>query len=361
MSPDWAAKAQQVPYAKLDNPQTLNLYAYVGNNPLSRIDKDGHYECSGSKEQCGAIRAGIDAIQKADANLKAGTTGKAMLDKALTFYGTEGEKNGVKIDFNNTNPEALGSTSTEKGITTISFGKDAFSNMQQAGKGETVAHEGTHGVDQQKNPSDPTPKTFWQFYDTEYHAYQAESAVDKRLGTPNETDEHPVWFPGITPQQRTTNHKGCLFERLPRRWRLPMSRMRIIPLIVVLCIAALSVDAIRAQTQPLEKTSLCQLIAQPSTYLAKPVRLHIQVRMFRHGTAISDPQCTGKTLLLTSNPAEPETESVSKFYEFLSKHRQSSSRADAEITGRLVKGADRGFVIKRDYDFELDSVLTFSK
>ena len=31
-----------VPYASLDNPQTLNLYAYVENGPLSRADADGH-------------------------------------------------------------------------------------------------------------------------------------------------------------------------------------------------------------------------------------------------------------------------------------------------------------------------------
>ncbi|MFZ0306171.1 MAG: RHS repeat-associated core domain-containing protein [Terracidiphilus sp.] len=42
MSPDWSAKYEPVPYAKLDNPQTLNLYAYVQNNPLSRNDPDGH-------------------------------------------------------------------------------------------------------------------------------------------------------------------------------------------------------------------------------------------------------------------------------------------------------------------------------
>lgn len=51
MSPDWAAKAEPVPYAKLNNPQTLNLYSYVGNNPLSRIDPTGHAdiaaECKG--------------------------------------------------------------------------------------------------------------------------------------------------------------------------------------------------------------------------------------------------------------------------------------------------------------------------
>jgi RHS repeat-associated protein len=42
MSPDWSAKEEPVPYAKLDNPQSLNLYAYVGNNPLSNADPDGH-------------------------------------------------------------------------------------------------------------------------------------------------------------------------------------------------------------------------------------------------------------------------------------------------------------------------------
>ncbi len=42
LSPDWSAKEEPVPYAKLDNPQTLNLYAYVGNNPLIHIDADGH-------------------------------------------------------------------------------------------------------------------------------------------------------------------------------------------------------------------------------------------------------------------------------------------------------------------------------
>ena len=43
MSPDWAEKPEAVPYSKLDDPQTLNLYGYVGNNPLSRADDDGHF------------------------------------------------------------------------------------------------------------------------------------------------------------------------------------------------------------------------------------------------------------------------------------------------------------------------------
>lgn len=42
LSPDWSAKAEPVPYAKLDNPQTLNLYQYMRNNPLGGTDSDGH-------------------------------------------------------------------------------------------------------------------------------------------------------------------------------------------------------------------------------------------------------------------------------------------------------------------------------
>jgi RHS repeat-associated protein len=42
MTPDWAAKATSVPYATFGDPQTLNLYAYVENSPLNRVDADGH-------------------------------------------------------------------------------------------------------------------------------------------------------------------------------------------------------------------------------------------------------------------------------------------------------------------------------
>jgi RHS repeat-associated protein len=42
LSPDWAAKASPVPYATFGDPQSLNLYSYVRNNPLSRADADGH-------------------------------------------------------------------------------------------------------------------------------------------------------------------------------------------------------------------------------------------------------------------------------------------------------------------------------
>jgi RHS repeat-associated protein len=67
MSPDWSAKQEPVPYAKLDNPQSLNLYVYVLNNPLLHIDADGHV-CGGPGDPCpsttGALNKQINAALK---------------------------------------------------------------------------------------------------------------------------------------------------------------------------------------------------------------------------------------------------------------------------------------------------------
>lgn len=42
MSPDWASDPTAVPYATYANPQSLNLYNYMRNNPLGGVDPDGH-------------------------------------------------------------------------------------------------------------------------------------------------------------------------------------------------------------------------------------------------------------------------------------------------------------------------------
>jgi RHS repeat-associated protein len=42
MSPDWADYPTAVPYAEFGDPQSLNLYGYVRNNPMSHSDADGH-------------------------------------------------------------------------------------------------------------------------------------------------------------------------------------------------------------------------------------------------------------------------------------------------------------------------------
>ena len=81
MSPDWSAKEEPVPYAKLDNPQSLNLYGYVLNNPLSQADPDGH--CCWD-DIAGAV-AGVLNIVPQTANL-INSAGNAALSLTSTSY-----------------------------------------------------------------------------------------------------------------------------------------------------------------------------------------------------------------------------------------------------------------------------------
>jgi RHS repeat-associated protein len=73
MSPDWSSKAEPVPYAKLDDPQSLNLYSYVRNNPLRFVDADGH-----------------------EIDLKGDDKDKATEQQRLTANASKTDKNGVK-------------------------------------------------------------------------------------------------------------------------------------------------------------------------------------------------------------------------------------------------------------------------
>lgn len=42
MTPDWDGKPATVPYAEFGDPQSLNLYSYVRNSPIVRVDANGH-------------------------------------------------------------------------------------------------------------------------------------------------------------------------------------------------------------------------------------------------------------------------------------------------------------------------------
>ena len=47
-NPDWSKTPDPIPYADLGNPQSLNLYTYVLNRPLTSFDRDGH-----THQECG--------------------------------------------------------------------------------------------------------------------------------------------------------------------------------------------------------------------------------------------------------------------------------------------------------------------
>ena len=83
MIPDWAAKPTDVPYASFGNPQSLNLYNYVNNNPTTTRDPDGH-ETQDTLDPQAAQEAGqvIAGVAKGLWNMVAGTwnTGADLLN-----------------------------------------------------------------------------------------------------------------------------------------------------------------------------------------------------------------------------------------------------------------------------------------
>jgi len=122
MSPDWAAKAEPVPYAKLDDPQTLNLYSYVQNNPLSRADADGH----DWRDTVAALGQFVrDTTIKATVGLGIGASVRGV------FHFELAARIGVKLD---------GPTAKMSGITENEAQASVKTKSGELGVGSTVEH-----------------------------------------------------------------------------------------------------------------------------------------------------------------------------------------------------------------------------
>jgi len=93
MSPDWSAKEEPVPYAKLDDPQSLNLYAYVEDDPSVRVDADGHWPSLSDAVNFvgGALNAYASDIAfgagRAEQPTSSGTLGAALGDTVAAIHG----------------------------------------------------------------------------------------------------------------------------------------------------------------------------------------------------------------------------------------------------------------------------------
>lgn len=192
LSPDWSAKAEPVPYAKLDDPQSLNLYSYVRNNPLSRIDADGHYELnnSGCGDNAKCQKKWDKAANKFESRREKDLKSKnAGVRAAAAAYGARGEANGVHLGFANTAAQGILGSVDPSGSTPGNPNIQVTLDFGRAGSAETQTHEGTHVGDDQKFLNSFNPMTMG--YDqalnpthgqTEFNAFKAGAAVDRSHG-----------------------------------------------------------------------------------------------------------------------------------------------------------------------------------
>ncbi len=87
MSPDWSERPRAIPYAKLNNPQSLNLYSYVWNTPLLRNDPDGHAaRCAGDQAQRAQCASDLKKLSPGTKVADDGTVSKASLLHRIGNY-----------------------------------------------------------------------------------------------------------------------------------------------------------------------------------------------------------------------------------------------------------------------------------
>lgn len=179
----------------------MNRYAYVGDNPIMRIDPSGDYLCTGSSGQCTTIRTALSDISKAAQKLSPGSDGQKTLNAVVAFYGKEGVDNHVNVQFgmangNNSITETKGHDESSR-ITTITFNLPSIriagsydgtsARTEIAG---SVAHEGQNGITGRffGQPINAQETLF-----TETRGFRAQSYINE--GT-NTTSPYGLWQHG---------------------------------------------------------------------------------------------------------------------------------------------------------------------
>jgi RHS repeat-associated protein len=143
MTPDWAAAPTAVPYAMFGDPQSLDLYAYVGNNPNTGIDLDGHVGGDAGSDQV------TEEMAAEAANAVGETAGMAGQDKMFDYAG------GSPFDSRSTGSDVSGND--EEAGWKMGWRPTCWCDAGAHGKGERRHSGNRHGSGDEDKHVKPDP------------------------------------------------------------------------------------------------------------------------------------------------------------------------------------------------------------
>ena len=164
----------------------INLYAYVGNDPVNGRDPTGKYNCLGSTSECKDIKSYAKNLAAAARTPMTGSRfASPQLKAAAKYVGTDNGK-GPDIKFGREKGAAAGSYSN--GIINLDKSKiDASSSDSRTRRivgGGILAHEGAHGIYSGND-----------HYDNELRAYETQAAYYQAFNI-SEPSGNPVFSKG---------------------------------------------------------------------------------------------------------------------------------------------------------------------
>ena len=182
----------------------VNLYAYVGNDPVDGRDPTGRHTCSGSKSFCDTITRYYNAAVKAVAGMNRNSPGYQRASASLAHIGPPGK--GYAFSEKALRGSAM-AQAEGKGHITVDTDKidlrvsQFYSFLNQDRKpqevgdeigGAVILHEGSHEMDNEVRGG--LPQTKAEERETEETAYRVTQSAHEGLGLRTE-----LWHPGISP------------------------------------------------------------------------------------------------------------------------------------------------------------------